>query len=157
PFLPDEIGRLQVGVNTTASQLEENFNTLEQRVVERTAELAIARDEALEATRAKSIFLANMSHELRTPLNAIIGYAELIEEECIEQGQRGFVPDLKKIQAAAKHQLALINDILDLSKVEAGRMDLYLEDVAVDKLVQDVVTTAQPVIERNANRLELEL
>src|SRR5262249_23216803 len=90
-------------------------------------------------------------------LNAIIGYAELIEEECVEQGQRGFVPDLKKIQAAAKHQLALINDILDLSKVEAGRMDLYLEDVAVDKLVQDVVTTAQPVIERNANRLELEL
>src|SRR5579859_3970987 len=157
PFRRDEIGGLQVGVNTMAQKLEENFNTLEQRVVERTEELAIARDEALEATRVKSMFLANMSHELRTPLNAIIGYSELIEEEAVEDGQAQYVPDLKKIQAAAKQQLALINDILDLSKIESGRMDIYLENVSVASLIRDVATTARPLAGKNANKLDVQI
>ncbi len=90
----------------------------------REAELAEAHDKAMEANRAKSEFLANMSHELRTPLNATIGYAELMLEEAEDQGHDAYVPDLKKIQAAGKHLLGLINDVLDLSKIEAGKIDL---------------------------------
>src|SRR5579859_1169678 len=118
-------------------------------------ELVTARDQALEANKAKSVFLANMSHELRTPLNAVIGYSELIEEECLDSGQQSFVPDLKKIQAAAKHLLALISDILDLSKIEAGKMDLYLETFDVEGMVNDVLTTVQPLMDKNHNRLQV--
>ena len=80
------------------------------------------------ASRHKSEFMANMSHELRTPLNAIIGYSEMLEEEAQDLAQEAFVPDLRKINAAGKHLLELINGVLDLSKIEAGRMELYLED-----------------------------
>jgi signal transduction histidine kinase/DNA-binding response OmpR family regulator len=153
PFLRDELGKLQVGINATARQLEENFNTLEQRVVQRTSELAMARDEALEATRAKSVFLANMSHELRTPLNAILGYSEMLQEEAADLGQEEFIPDLQKIHGAGKHLLALINDILDLSKIEAGRMDLFLEAFDIAPMIRDVVTTVKPLVEKNANTL----
>lgn len=109
-------------------------------------ELALARDQALEANRAKSVFLANMSHELRTPLNAIIGYSEMLQEELEDLDQNEFVPDLQKINSAGKHLLALISDILDLSKIEAGRMDLYLESFEVAPMLKDVVTTIQPLI-----------
>ncbi|MBL8164968.1 MAG: response regulator [Anaerolineae bacterium] len=119
-------------------------------------ELMLARDQALEANRAKSSFLANMSHELRTPLNAIIGYSELIEEEMAEEGSDEFIPDLKKIQTAATHLLALINDILDLSKIEAGKMELFLENVHVPQMVADVVSTITPMVEKNSNRLEVD-
>ncbi len=119
-------------------------------------ELVTARDQALDANKAKSTFLANMSHELRTPLNAIIGYSELIEEECEETGQDEFVPDLKKIQTAANHLLSLINDILDLSKIEAGKMDLYLEMIDISRMVGDVVTTITPMIEKNGNHLKVD-
>ncbi len=128
------------------AQIAHSFNTIAN-------ELLTARDQALEANRAKSTFLANMSHELRTPLNAIIGYSELIQEEFADAGQEEFTPDLRKIQAAAKHLLSLINDILDLSKIEAGRMDLYIESIDVSQMVQDVVTTVEPMIEKNANVL----
>jgi signal transduction histidine kinase/DNA-binding response OmpR family regulator len=117
--------------------------------------LAIARDEALEANRAKSAFLANMSHELRTPLNAIIGYSEMLQEEARDLGQAEFIPDLAKILGAGKHLLGLINDILDLSKVEAGKMDLYLETFDVAGMLDEVVSTVQPLLARNTNRLEL--
>jgi CheY-like chemotaxis protein/two-component sensor histidine kinase len=105
------------------------------------------------ANQAKSQFLANMSHELRTPMNAIIGYSEMLTEEAQDLGQDDFIPDLQKINAAGKHLLALINDILDLSKIEAGKMDLYLEDFNVHDMVRDVITTMQPLIDKNANRL----
>jgi signal transduction histidine kinase/CheY-like chemotaxis protein/HAMP domain-containing protein len=105
------------------------------------------------ASRYKSEFLANMSHELRTPLNAIIGYSEMLQEEAEELGHTDFTPDLQKIDAAGKHLLALINDILDLSKIEAGRMDLYLETFDLATMLRDVETTVQPLVEKNANTL----
>src|SRR6185436_1897455 len=88
-----------------------------------------------EASKAKSTFLANMSHELRTPMNAIIGYSEMLQEEAEDLNQKGFIPDLQKIHGAGKHLLGLINDILYLSKIEAGKMTLYIEEFEVAKLV----------------------
>ena len=98
------------------------------------------------ADRHKSEFLANMSHELRTPLNAILGYSEMLQEEAGDLGQDDMITDLRKIHAAGKHLLDLINDILDLSKIEAGKMELFLESVEVAPLVKDVVTTIQPLV-----------
>jgi CheY-like chemotaxis protein len=96
-----------------------------------------------------------MSHELRTPLNAIIGYSEMLEEEAQERGLEDLAPDLAKIHAAGKHLLALINDVLDLSKIEAGKMELFLEDFDVRALVQDVEATIRPLVEKNHNLLEV--
>jgi len=107
------------------------------------------------AGRYKSEFLASMSHELRTPLNAIIGYSEMLEEEAGDLGQEGFVPDLQKIHGAGKHLLSLINNVLDLSKIEAGKMDLYLENFAVASMVQEVVATVKPLVEKNGNTLDV--
>ena len=114
-----------------------------------------ARHQAEAANSAKSQFLAAMSHELRTPLNAIIGYSEMLQEEATDAGQTGFVPDLEKIHAAGKHLLTLINDVLDLSKIEAGRMELHPETFEVQGMLEAVVTTVQPLIAKNENRLEL--
>ena len=116
----------------------------------------IEQIKAEKANRAKSEFLANMSHELRTPLNAIIGYSEMLEEDAADFGQDDFIPELQKIQGAGKHLLGLINDVLDLSKVEAGRMELYLETFSMMSLVQDVASTMQPAIAKNNNILKIE-
>lgn len=112
---------------------------------------------AQQANRAKSSFLANMSHELRTPMNAIIGYSEMLQEDMVETGQQDFIPDLEKITAAGKHLLALINDILDLSKIEAGRMDLFLERFDVRTMLDEVISTVSPLIEKNGNTLEMKV
>jgi signal transduction histidine kinase/DNA-binding response OmpR family regulator len=112
-----------------------------------------AKDAAESASRTKSLFLANMSHELRTPLNAVIGYSEMLQEEAEDEGLEHYIGDLRKINSAGKHLLALINDILDLSKIEAGKMELYLEDFDVRATVQEVESTVQTLITRKNNTL----
>jgi len=107
------------------------------------------------ADRHKSEFLANMSHELRTPLNAIIGYSEMLQEDAADLGAEQFTDDLKKINAAGKHLLELINAVLDLSKIEAGKMELYLESFDVPGLVRDIAAVIQPLAAKNSNRLDV--
>ena len=118
-------------------------------------DLRQAKDDAEAASRTKSQFLANMSHELRTPMNAILGYSEMLQEEAEDEGLDQFTPDLQKIQNAGKHLLALINDILDLSKIEAGKMELYLETFSVPDVVADVAGTVQTLAAKKNNALEV--
>jgi PAS domain S-box-containing protein len=118
------------------------------------AETAKAESEA--ANVAKSEFLANMSHELRTPLNAVIMYSELLQEEAVDRGVESFVPDLEKIRAGGKHLLALVNGVLDLSKIEAGKMDLFLETFDIAAMVREVAATIEPLIHKKSNKLVLQ-
>lgn len=114
-----------------------------------------ARDAAESANRTKSAFLANMSHELRTPMNAIIGYSEMLIEDAGDSGNDAAIADLEKVRNAGKHLLSLINDVLDLSKIEAGKMTLYVEDFSIDQMLEEVVATVQPLLDKNQNQLEL--
>lgn len=107
-------------------------------------------------SRAKTLFLANMSHELRTPLNAILGYSDMLEEDARAEGRESVVSDLRKIQSAGKHLLAMINEVLDLSKIEAGRIDLVMEDCAPRALIDDVLSTIEPLASKNGNRLHVD-
>ncbi len=119
------------------------------------AALTKAKDAADAANQAKSAFLATMSHELRTPMNAILGYSEILMEDAQDKGQEEFIPDLEKIHASGNHLLSLINNILDLSKIEAGKMDLFLESFGISRVIEDVVTTIRPLVEKNANTLQV--
>jgi signal transduction histidine kinase/ActR/RegA family two-component response regulator len=173
-FYGDEIGRLIDGFNTMLSEiqhrdtalqranneLQTSTHELEVEIIHRKRtqdELLTAKQAAEQANRAKSAFLANMSHELRTPLNAIIGYSEMLEEEVRDSEKITHVQDLQKIQAAGKHLLSLINDVLDLSKIEAGKMGLHLETFDISPMVEEMVTTLQPAIAKNANTFQLRM
>ncbi|MCD9023223.1 MHYT domain-containing protein [Cohnella silvisoli] len=153
-YKDSEIQEKQDEIYVINRELRQLNDHLEELVAERTAQLEKAHDEAIQANMIKSQFLANMSHELRTPLNAIIGYSEMLMEEAEDLGAPAFVEDLGKISVSGKHLLALINDILDISKIEAGKMEIYYETIGLDEIFQDVMTTVKPLIEKNGNRLE---
>jgi signal transduction histidine kinase/DNA-binding NarL/FixJ family response regulator len=170
----DEIGSLIDGFNAMLSDIQQRDGALrgandelqtrtlelEEEVSQRKQaqeELLKAKHVAEEASRAKSIFLANMSHELRTPLNAIIGYSEMLEEEARETQDPDHIGDLQKIQFAGKHLLSLINDVLDLSKIEAGKMPLHLESIEIRLMVDEIITTLRPAIEKNKNTLRVRM
>ncbi|MGH7110067.1 MAG: response regulator [Stellaceae bacterium] len=133
----DELGALAANVNRTSEELGRLYQEL------------------VAASQHKSAFLANMSHELRTPLNAIIGYSEMLHETAEEEGREDFLPDLEKIGQAGRHLLALINDILDLSKIEAGKMEVYREEVDLAELIAEVRAIAEPLAAANTNRLDV--
>src|SRR5947207_733539 len=173
-FYGDEIGRLIDGFNTMLSEIQlrdsalqrannelrTSTHELEVEIVHRKRtqeELLTAKQAAEQASRAKSAFLANMSHELRTPLNAIIGYSEMLEEEVQDLGKISNVRDLQKIQAAGKHLLALINDVLDLSKIEAGKMQLNIEAFGIADMIEEIIKTLKPAIAKNANEFQLRM
>ena len=136
-------------------QLREQNDNLENLVSSRTRELVEARDQALLASRHKSEFLANMSHELRTPLNAIIGYTEMVVEEMEIEGNDAVVSDLRRVHNAANHLLMMINTILDLAKIEAGRMDVWLEPTDISELVSEAADTVRILLKKNENQLSL--
>ena len=173
-----ETGLLAATFNAMVLRIRNWYRDLEKQVNARTAELSRANralkeeiaqrqqaEEALqqaveaaeEASMAKSQFLANMSHELRTPLNAVIGYSEMLLEEAEDLDLKEFTPDLQKIQGAGRRLLALVSDILDISRIEAGRIDLSPETFDVSDMVRKVMETVQPLAERNGNALEVRL
>ncbi len=164
----DELADLARAFNDMTRRLRlarQDLTRANAELEQRHQELQLLMEAAESANQAKSQFLANMSHELRTPMNAIIGYSEMLMDEAQDMANEAavpeveavFVPELKKITAAGRHLLALINDILDLSKIEAGKMDLYLETFPVPEMVADVATTIQPLVDKNENRLHIEV
>jgi signal transduction histidine kinase len=149
------LAKVHARIANVNQELQESERLLEQKVAERTAELAVARDAALEASRAKSRFLANVSHELRTPLNAILGYGEMLEEEAHDRRLDGLLPDVERILSSGRSLLTLVDSVLDLSKIESGGMDLRLERFDVKELVDDVIESVRPLADRNGNVLEI--
>gem|GEM_PF-4005564 len=156
----DEFGTMVTAFNTMTKTLGKNYRRIEesQREILRTNEqLEQAKFEAELANKTKSAFLANMSHELRTPLNAIIGYSEILIEEGPEREGKECIPDLERIISSARHLLQLINEILDLSKIEAGKMGVHRERLEIPKMIDEVKTLINPVMRRGNNRFEIKL
>ena len=141
--------------NDELGVLIDGFNEMLGEIQARDVELTVAKEIAEEASRTKSGFLATMSHELRTPLNAILGYSEMLIEDCEGRDQHDVVADLRRIHGAGSHLLALINDILDLSKIEAAKLELHLERCAVATVIDEVATVAHPLVRQNGNTLEV--
>jgi len=154
-YLAQQSNRRSRQLEESRRLLQDRRENLEQEVRQRTQELEQAREEAETANRAKSAFLANMSHELRTPLNAIIGYSEMVAEDLEESNQHEHLQDLERIHKSGVHLLELINDILDLSKVESGRMDLILERFDLHELIKEAVATITPLIKERGNRIDI--
>jgi signal transduction histidine kinase/CheY-like chemotaxis protein len=150
-----ELDALRADLEKRVEERTEKLSELNLKLSDTNTKLSERSRELAEASLAKSQFLANMSHELRTPLNAIIGYSEMIQEDVQEKGLHDFIPDLKKIREAGKHLLGIINDILDLSKIESGNVSLHLEEFKISMMIQDLGTTAAPLIEKNNNKLEI--
>lgn len=135
------------------SKLIQAHDELELRVTQRTSELAVARDDAIAANKTKSKFLASMSHELRTPLNAIIGYSELLVEEMDDNERSKYSDDLEKINSSGNYLLALVSDILDLAKVESGKMTFYLEWFDIKLYVEDILQSLYPLSNKNNSEI----
>ena len=144
---------LEVSGNTEIRELTSQFNEMVLNLKDSYSKIELARDSAIQANKTKSQFLANMSHEIRTPLNAVIGYSELLEEDPRISADARLTEDVTNIRSAAKHLLKLINEILDLSKIESGKMDLSLETFNVHLTITDLCTTIQPLVQKNHNRL----
>jgi signal transduction histidine kinase len=154
----DEFGTMVMAFNKMTKTLARNYRKIEEdqkEIVKANTELNLARLDADLANKAKSVFLANMSHELRTPLNAIIGYGEILMEEGESMEGKEFMPDLERIVSSARHLLQLINEVLDLSKIEAGKMTLHVEKIEVPKLVRELKTLIAPQINKGNNRLDV--
>lgn len=145
----EELSRLSSSFNNMANVLQSSFR--EKDMVYQQTKSVNARLQA--ATSAKNVFLANMSHELRTPLNAIIGYSELLKEEAEENQLQGLVDDFSKIQNAGHHLLALINDILDVAKIEEGKIELHYEEICINDFVNSIYSVTQLLVKKNRNRL----
>jgi len=148
-----ELEQLRLSLQNYQEQLDDIYSDLEQR----NTELADAMEQANSASRAKSQFLANMSHELRTPLNAVIGYSDLLAEEARDEEHYHMLEELEQIRSAGMHLLSIINDILDISKIESGKMTVYAEDFSLLKLINEVNIIIRPLLEKNTNSLQIDL